>query len=1038
MENVNCKSDHATVTVAGVIEEMMMLKLTNLLQSLHQDLFYKKIELEISSPGGSVVALDHCIEIMERLRKQDVSFTTRALMSTSSAAAFLVSLGDDRQTTRSTKFLYHKARLEHVDAVTARKATEIVEIAHQLDERYLDLLVQRAKDLEREYAQDLPVTEFDDADWPVIDHLLVNAGNIRSGNVRKGPAKTKTLRELRKYVKECLVEDNKLNQLYQTLFDLDRPISAALAIELRLVDGFVDNDGHRTDNNEDGLEVPEWTSLYPPAGQIGREVLCRHKLILGETGSGKTASGILPVVSSIMRNDNQSVGCALIIDPKREIGSHIEGDIELIDPKDQARRPIINLMLRKQQDIEQALENKQYLKAAREILVRSASLSSYSPAKILGGHISTRNYFWDAEGSRFALTILAFVLQILDNYKDIRREVNREVHERKKNSGDMRDVAAFKTLEDFAEKAGVLDPLGGLEQLREDIKETVKFDHLDESSLPIRSDEDYKESRLFASKDDLHWMFDLDEWFENDEYYQEYLSERPSRRETTLSEEEREIREINEEIDKRASAVMDKDDEDLDEQDKEFKKFAIEREERLKKAAESISVDFEERDLFDENLKGSIEKRLEPILKACAEAAEWLIDRVKNTIAYKENEHFKNAFNALGIDNMTNPDVPGLDVYLDVTDGFPDELRDKRTGRRIDNLDGVRGTVSRDKFKYDRHYYRPADLISTTKDRCSRLRQAIEFIHRARVEANEIRKTPNILVLADFAMDTLFEFNLSSPMPAELIVKMLTHGMQDSEVPDVFRQIKYWASIQKGSHRQMAGVIGHARQCFSEYTHQTPAHTLYFGVEPYYHSIVKNDHDEVIQLDFDSVVSEKKKRSVFLFQPDIKNDEALVARALKAAWFEAVLYCKEREENGASMPMAAYIADEFHRFITIDREHGEQSFLDTCRSFGAFCVLACQSVSSMKHALAEFSHDSYKNDAGISILLNNTACKLLFRTTDKELTTTLGHLSPSLPGIGSVTSIRPLSTLKPGECYASMADGRFERCQLKPYTGKKS
>lgn len=1033
MENVNYKSDRAIVTVAGVIEEMMMLKLTNSLQRLHQDLFYKKIELEISSPGGSVVALDHCIEIMERLRKQDVNFTTRALMSTSSAAAFLVSLGDDRQTTRSTRFLYHKARLEHVDAITARKATEIVESTHQLDERYLNLLVQRAKDPEREYAQDLPVTEFDDADWPVIDHLLINAGNIRSGNVRKGPAKTKTLRELRKYVKECLVEDNKLNQLYQTLFDLERPISAALAIELRLVDGFVDDDGHRTDNNEDGLEVPEWSSLYPPTGQVGREVLCRHKLILGETGSGKTASGILPVVSSIMRNDNQSVGCALIIDPKREIGSHIEGDVEVIDLKGQARRPIINLMLRKQQDIEQALENEQYLKAAREILVRSASLSSYSPAKILGGQASMSDYFWEAEGSRFALTILAFVLLILGYYKDIRKKVNREVHGREKNSGDRRmHAAAFRTLEEFAEKAGVLDPLEGLAQLREDIKETVKFSHIDGSSLPIRDSEGYGECRFFASKDDLHHMFDLGEWFENDEYYQEYHMKRLSSIVETLSEEEREARE---KVGKRISAVMDKDNEDLDSQDKEFKK---DMEALIKDAAAQISEEAEKRRLFEESLEGSLEERLEPILKACAETAEWLIDRVKNTIAYKENKHFKKGFDALGIDNMTNPDVPGLDVYLDVTGGFPDELRDKRAGRRIDNLDGVLDTVSPDKFKYDRIYYRPADLISTTEDRCSRLRQAIEFINNARVEANEIRKTPNILALADFAMDTLFEFNLSSPMPAELIVEMLTHGMQDREVPDVFRKIKYWGSIQEGSHKQMAGVVGYARLCFNEYTYHTAAHTLYFGVEPYYHSIVKNDHDEVIQLDFDSVVSEKKKRSVFLFQPDIKNDEALVARALKAAWFEAVLYCKERERNGASMPMAAYIADEFHRFITIDREHGEQSFLDTCRSFGAFCVLACQSVSSMKHALAEFSRDSYKNDEGISILLNNTACKLLFRTTDKELTTTLGHLSPSLPGIGSVTSIRPLSTLQPGECYASMPDGRFERCQLKPYTGKKS
>lgn len=38
-----------------------------------------------------------------------------------------------------------------------------------------------------------------------------------------------------------------------------------------------------------------------------------------------------------------------------------------------------------------------------------------------------------------------------------------------------------------------------------------------------------------------------------------------------------------------------------------------------------------------------------------------------------------------------------------------------------------------------------------------------------------------------------------------------------------------------------------------------------------------------------------------------------------------------------------------------------------------------------------------------------------------------------MAGGRSVIDIRPLSTLKAGECYASFPDGRFERVQIEEY-----
>ena len=137
------------------------------------------------------------------------------------------------------------------------------------------------------------------------------------------------------------------------------------------------------------------------------------------------------------------------------------------------------------------------------------------------------------------------------------------------------------------------------------------------------------------------------------------------------------------------------------------------------------------------------------------------------------------------------------------------------------------------------------------------------------------------------------------------------------------------------------------------------------------------------------------------------------------------------------MPLVGYVADEFHRFVTSDPNHGEQSYLDTCRSFGAFCVLACQSIASLEHALAGANDNETLNRAAVSIMLNNTGNKLFFRSTDRALFERVEQLCPGGGALGKLTHVRPLSTLRPGECYASLSDGRFERRQLLPFKAAK-
>ena len=254
-------------------------------------------------------------------------------------------------------------------------------------------------------------------------------------------------------------------------------------------------------------------------------------------------------------------------------------------------------------------------------------------------------------------------------------------------------------------------------------------------------------------------------------------------------------------------------------------------------------------------------------------------------------------------------------------------------------------------------------------------------------------------------------------------------GEEPGEGRDVLDRVgEYWEPMSR-IERQYAGVLATARTGCAALADAEVARRLYFGCEPGYAAAL--EAGEV--LDFARAVSRAGDGPLVLFQPALHGPDALVARALKAAFFEAVLHDPDRMRGGEDLPLVGYVCDEFHRFVTSDRVHGEQSFLDTCRSFGAFCVLACQSVASIEHALAEGGGSAVRNEAAVSMVLTNTATKLVFRSTDPKTMEPLHALCPSPPGLDPVTRARPLTTLAPGECYALLPDGRFERRRLDPF-----
>ena len=323
------------------------------------------------------------------------------------------------------------------------------------------------------------------------------------------------------------------------------------------------------------------------------------------------------------------------------------------------------------------------------------------------------------------------------------------------------------------------------------------------------------------------------------------------------------------------------------------------------------------------------------------------------------------------------------------------------------------------------------------------------FYARARGETGEGRG-PNVVALAAWALrGPLMGMCAARPLESPGGVTFMVEGEEDTsggwcaahvaralldhgglltgEARTVLeRLIVYWAKLAR-VRNTFAGVLGSAVGSTATFAVPAVATTLYFGVEPGFHSAALSGEG----VDFARAVSREGEGHLYVFQPARDQLDNLIAIALKAAFFEAVLADPDRARGAADMPLTLYVADEFQRYVTSDRVHGEQSFFDTCRSFRAACV-ACQSVASLEHKLAQGGGGERRDDAAVNMLWTNTATKMAFRTTDGNTAVRLESLCPERRGLVDVVRARPPSTLAVGECYAALADGRFERRQLEP------
>lgn len=149
---------------------------------------------------------------------------------------------------------------------------------------------------------------------------------------------------------------------------------------------------------------------------------------------------------------------------------------------------------------------------------------------------------------------------------------------------------------------------------------------------------------------------------------------------------------------------------------------------------------------------------------------------------------------------------------------------------------------------------------------------------------------------------------------------------------------------------------------------------------------------------------------VIVYQPSPYHSGDITGRLLKSRFFADVMTRRNM------LQPVAYVADEFQRFISGDRDTGEQSFLDRCRSYRVNCVLATQSLASLQHALSQTGDRSAS--LAVEIIVANSPTKVVYRSMEPSTLQALKNWIPPAPaGRPHVVDIRPPSLLPVGSAY---------------------
>ena len=414
MADFKHRRDRGIVRFSGELNLAAAVDLVETVDLLTSVYFYDLIEIQISSLGGVSTALEHYLAAHERWRAAGVRVRMRVVDRAASAAALLLSLGDERIAEPGAALVYHFFRVCSDAPVTATAAAVLFSDLADLDDRFLARLVNRA--LAGGVATIAPAV--DASDLPVLDRLTaaLPAGAKPRPRSARGLA-----RLLERVVRHAIraKERTALAAIYKILCRSEVAVSPAVACLLRLIDHVGDPPASPARAaSAPGLVIPEWRLLYPDAGAVPREVLTRHTLALGDTGSGKTLSVVLPVLLAALRAPRGRFAGGLVVDPKAELAPVLERAapqrVRVLAPSQTG----LNLMPGSAWSLAPQLAAGRYREAAHRIVLRALSFEPSLPTRVLVDHQApghtTNAEFWDREGSALLVDVIAVVLMLTD------------------------------------------------------------------------------------------------------------------------------------------------------------------------------------------------------------------------------------------------------------------------------------------------------------------------------------------------------------------------------------------------------------------------------------------------------------------------------------------------------------------------------------------------------------------------------------------------------------------------------------------------
>ena len=400
--------DHVVITLDGDVDWPNCRSLLHSIGAAVDYYGYQLVEIHVASPGGNGRPLRQILDALDSYRAKGVRFRTCVPSHASSAGAILVALGDDRVAAPAARLLFHGSRVYRRGQLSARECDDLRAALLRSDDEVIQRLVERAFSR----PDTVPVHGAESSDRDVLEGMCIGAPPDPENTA---PVRVHTLAiALGSTVDEAITGNDRESMagLFRRLFEIDKPISGQLAKTLRLVDRVGDlTAGTAVGPDSFSSVVPDEIPFASPAGDIARETLLRHVLVLGGDAGAATSLCFAPLVAALARAPTDQVGPVLVLNPDPELRTVLHAvDRERLEVLD-TDRIVIDLMSG-DRSVVPALEAGHWMTAATSILRRTVDLVPGSPARFL---LDVSGRVVDSvlrEGTQLVLSIVAFVLML--------------------------------------------------------------------------------------------------------------------------------------------------------------------------------------------------------------------------------------------------------------------------------------------------------------------------------------------------------------------------------------------------------------------------------------------------------------------------------------------------------------------------------------------------------------------------------------------------------------------------------------------------